>query len=111
MTLQIHQLLLVAMFLGSYLVLALVIHPWQSPVTGRMQVSALLVLVVSCIAIIAWGVDDSTRTYSDLSYKEFLPWLVIVLNLLYVLVAVVALVICARREYRIWRAGRKQRHS
>jgi hypothetical protein len=106
---QIHQLLLVAMFLGSYLVLALIIHPWQSPATGRMQVSALLVLVVSCIAIIAWGVDDSTRNYSDLSYKNALPWLVIALNLCYVVVAVVSLVICAWREYRIWRATKKQR--
>lgn len=97
---ELHQLLAMAMLFGCYLVLILMVRPWKSPTTQRLQVAALLVLVLSCCAIIACSVNDAGSYYASDSYRTVIPWVVLGLNAIYVVVALGVLVRCTVRVMR-----------
>jgi hypothetical protein len=46
---ELHQLILVVMVLGSYLLLVLLVKPFRSAAVWRLQVLALVVLLMSCL--------------------------------------------------------------
>lgn len=97
---ELHQLLLVAALLGCYLVAMLVVQPWKSRATHKLQVTGLFVLVLSCAGIIAWSVDDAGSFYASAAYRNVIPWVVLSLNLCYVVGASFALVYCTVRALR-----------
>lgn len=107
---EMHQIMLVTLILGTYLVLILAVQPWRSPAIWRLQVMAVSVLVLSCCGIMASTVGDTSAHYSESEkdrYSTVLPWLVIVINLLYVMVGIFTLVYCIARDIYRWRVGRR----
>jgi hypothetical protein len=107
---EMHQIMLVTLILGIYLVLILAVQPWRSPAIWRLQVMAVSVLVLSCCGIMASNVGDTSAHYSESEkdrYSTILPWLVIAINLLYVIVGIFTLVYCIARDIYRWRFGRQ----
>jgi hypothetical protein len=100
---ELHQLILVVMVLGSYLLLVLLVKPFRSAAVWRLQVLALVVLLTSCMGIAAFAVSDTAGIYSGgvkASYTAAIRWIVIVVNACYLLLLVVLLLRCMLRESR-----------
>lgn len=87
---ELHQLLLVIMVFSSYLALVLAVKPYRCTTILRLQVFALLVLLLSCFGIIACNIGDTSGFYDGViwrNYMDAVPWVVVALNGLYLLVA------------------------
>jgi hypothetical protein len=98
---ELHQLALMIMVLGSYLVLVLLVKPWRSRAVWRLQVSSLLLLLTSCMGIGACTVADALTYYASESYESYMrviPWLIVAANLCYLAFVVCFLLRCAWRE-------------
>jgi hypothetical protein len=97
---EVNQILLVALVLGSYLMLMLAVRPWRSDAILRLQVLATSVLVLSCSGIMACRVSgDGHYTDDDTArYKDAVGWAVIAINLLYMAIGVGTLLVCALRN-------------
>jgi hypothetical protein len=95
---EIHQLVLMILALGSYLLLVLLVHPWRARAVWRLQVLALTILIVSCLGILSCAVGNASAYYSSTEYAKAIPWLVLVANLGYLVLLVVLLVRCVMRE-------------
>lgn len=108
---ELHQLLAMAMLFGCYLVLILMVRPWKSPTTQRLQVAALLVLVLSCCGIIACSLNDAGSYYANDSYRKVIPWVVLGLNAFYVVAALGVLVRCTVRVLREAQDGKNMQGS
>jgi hypothetical protein len=96
-----HQLILLVMVLGSYLLLVLLVQPWRSRAVFRLQVAALAILLASCLGIMACGSTDAGAHYSKearAGYMYGIPWVIIAINLSYLVFIVVLLVRCVLRE-------------
>jgi hypothetical protein len=84
---ELHQLLLVVLVYSSYLVLILAARPYKCTTTWRLQVSALLVLLLSCFGIIACNIGDTSGFYEETTARDYMhvvPWVVISLNAAYI---------------------------
>lgn len=100
---EVHQLQLVALVMGSYLVAILIVRPWRSPTVWRLQVAASIVLVLTCFGIMACNVGDITSHYSQADadrLKHVVSWVVVGLNLAYVMLVGVVLMCCVKRDMR-----------
>lgn len=98
---ELHQLTFMILVLGSYMVLVLLVKPWRSRAVWRLQVSALALLLASCMGIGACTVNDAVAYYSPESYMRYMaaiPWLIIAANLCYLVFAVLYLLRCVWRE-------------
>jgi hypothetical protein len=95
---EIHQLILIVLALGSYLLLVLVVKPWRTKAVWRLQVLALAILCASCLGIMACTVSNANTYYSSVEYAKVIPWLVLLANLSYLVLLVVLLVRCVLRE-------------
>jgi len=98
---ELHQLTFMILVLGSYMVLVLLVKPWRSRAVWRLQVSALALLLASCMGIGACTVNDALAYYSPESYMRYMvaiPWLIIAANLCYLVFAVLYLLRCVWRE-------------
>jgi hypothetical protein len=83
---EVHQVLLVMLVFSSYLVLILAARPYKCTTIWRLQVSALLVLLLSCFGIIACNIGDTSGFYEDAitrRYRIVVPWVVLGLNIAY----------------------------
>ena len=85
---ELHQLLLMTLALGSYLLLVLLVNPWRAGAVWRLQVLALSILLGSCLGIMACTV----------TYIPWLAWLIIVTNALYLGLILFVLLRCVMRE-------------
>jgi hypothetical protein len=101
---ELHQILLVALALGIYLMLMLAVRPWRSEAIFRLQVLAASVLVLSCCGIMACNVsgdghysDDDTQRYTNA-----VGWAVIVINLVYMFIGFGTLFVCVCRKFARW---------
>jgi hypothetical protein len=93
---ELHQLLLVIMVLSSYLALILAVKPYRCITILRLQVLALLVLLLSCFGIAACNIGDTSGFYNAAvksNYMDAVPWVVAALNMLYLLTAGAVLVV------------------
>jgi hypothetical protein len=95
---EIHQLILMVLALGSYLLLVLLVKPWRAKAVWRLQVLALAILIASCLGIMACTVSNASTYYSSEVYAKAIPWLVLLANLFYLVLLVVLLVRCVLRE-------------
>lgn len=95
---EIHQLILIAMALGIYLLLVLLVKPWRAKVVWRLQVLALAILIASCLGVMACTVSNANTYYSSVVYARVIPWLVLLANLSYLVLLVLLLVRCVVRE-------------
>lgn len=106
---ELHQVVLVLWILGSYLVLALLVRPWRSPVVSRLQVASLFVLTMSCLGILACNIaSDDEKDGPRPRYSVAVAWLVLLANFIYLTTAVVMLVRLAFSEIP-WFAGLRRR--
>jgi hypothetical protein len=83
---ELHQLLLVVLVFSSYLVLMLAARPHKCTTIWSLQVSALLVLLLSCFGIIACNIGDTSGFYEErttYNYRNVVPWVVVSLNAAY----------------------------
>lgn len=94
-----HQLLLVLLVMGSYLLLALIVRPWRSTLVSWLQLGALTVLIASTMALIACNVEADETAALESPYKKALPVVVIVANGLYVVFVVGSLLYCVHKDY------------
>jgi hypothetical protein len=107
---ELHQLSLLVVAPGSYLLLVLLVRPWRAATVWRLQVLALAVLLASCLGIIACTVSDAGAYYADSTWRHFttvVPVLVLVANLAYLVLLLVLLVRCVLRELPKLRDVRK----
>jgi hypothetical protein len=95
---EVHQLILMVLALGSYMLLVLLVKPWRAKAVWRLQVLALAILIASCLGIMACTVSNAHTYYSSVVYAKAIPWLVLVTNLCYLVLLVVLLVRCVLRE-------------
>lgn len=75
--------------------------------------TALVVLLVSCLGISAFAVSDTSGIYSDVlkgRYTTAIRWVVIVDNVCYLLLMLVLLLRCVLREATVLRELRRQVH-
>jgi hypothetical protein len=87
---ELHQVLLVVLVFSSYLVLILAARPHKCTTIWRLQVSALLVLLLSCFGIIACNIGDTSGFYEERiqrDYRDAVPWVVVSLNAAYLVFA------------------------
>jgi hypothetical protein len=107
---ELHQLILVAWFLSMYLILILACRPWKSATVWWLQVCALVCLVFSCLGTMACNVSDVESYYGpDPKLQQVISLLVIIVNGVYALWALFALLRCVYREIHmaeIWHAFR-----
>lgn len=96
-----HQLLLVLLVMGSYLLMALLVRPWRRTVVSWLQVGALTVLVASTVAMIACNVQSGETTAFASPYKQVLPVLVIVANRVYVVMELGSLLYFSYQEFTV----------
>lgn len=97
---EMHQLLLVTMVLGSYLIMIVLVRPWSSDAVWRLQVAASSVLVLSCCGILACNVGDISGHYSPQDAQRYMvaiPWVVMALNIAYIAGGVIVLGVCVKR--------------
>lgn len=86
-----HQLLAVMLVMGAYLLLALLVRPWRSDIVSWLQIGALSVLIGSTLGVMACNVEaiDATTAYrASLVYKQVIPVVILVVNVVYALAAV-----------------------
>jgi hypothetical protein len=98
---ELHQLILLVIALTSYLLLVLLVKPWRATTVWRLQVLALSILVFSCLGIMACTVGDASAYYSEKvqrTYVTSIPWVVLLVNLAYLVLILVLLVRCLIRE-------------
>jgi hypothetical protein len=97
---ELHQLIMVALFLSMYLILILAFRPWKSAKVWRLQVWALVCLVFSCLGTMACNVSDVESYYGASTGKQqqAISLLVIIVNGVYALCALFALMRCVHRE-------------
>jgi hypothetical protein len=95
---EMHQLILMVLALGSYLLLVLVVRPWRTQTVWRLQVLALAILIGSCLGIMACTVGNAHGYYRSTIYTQVIPVLVLLANLCYLVLLVVLLVRCVARE-------------
>jgi hypothetical protein len=106
---ELHQVLLVALVLGVYLMLMLAVRPWRSDAIFRLQVLATSVLVLSCCGIMA-GTVSGDGHYSENDTNRLagaVSWAIIAMNLLYMAIGLCTLFVCAWRNFSRWR----ERHN
>jgi hypothetical protein len=85
---EIHQLILMVLALGSYLLLVLLVKPWRAKTVWRLQVLPLAILIASCLGIMACTVSNAHTYYSSVVYANAIPWLVLLANLCYLVLLV-----------------------
>jgi hypothetical protein len=95
---EIHQLILMVLALGCYMLLVLLVNPWRARAVWRLQVLALAVLIASCLGIMACAVGNASAYYSSAVYAKAIPWIVLLANLGYLVLLVVLLARCVLRE-------------
>ena len=96
-----HQLTLMIMVLGAYLLAVLLVRPWRARTVWQLQVAALAVLIASCIGILATTVQNACSYYSSAvirKYTALIPWLVIAVNVVYLVTLLVMWGRCAWQE-------------
>jgi hypothetical protein len=109
---ELHQLILVAFLLSSYLILILAVRPWKSVTVWCLQVLALVCLVFSCLGIMACNVADADSFYGESAgklHQTLISVAVIVVNVLYAVAALIELARCVVREFHLrelWHAFR-----
>lgn len=111
---ELHQLLLMTVVLGLYLMVILVVRPWRSNTVWLLQVGAASVLVFSCCTIMACHIGDTSSHYSNdeaSKYQKVLPFVVIGLNLAYTVVGAAVLACCMWRKHIRTLAGRLSKSS
>lgn len=97
-----HQLLLVTLVMGAYLLLALLVRPWRSDIVSWLQVGALSVLMTSTLGVMACNVeaiDAATAYRASLVYKQIIPWVILVANGVYALAAVLSVLYYAYQDF------------
>lgn len=116
---ELHQCALLILCLSSYLLLVLLVRPWRALAVLRLQVTALAVLIASCLGIMACNVQDARAGgyYSDYAVKRYtavIPWVVIAVNAAYLLLVLGMLVRCVLQEapsvaeVRAWWVAKKR---
>jgi hypothetical protein len=102
---ELHQVLLVALVLGIYLMLMLAVRPWRSVAIFRLQVLATSVLVLSCCGIMACSVAaDSHYGAADTKrYQDVVSWVVITINVFYMVMGLGTLGFCCLCKALEWR--------
>jgi hypothetical protein len=102
---ELHQILLVTLALGMYLMLMLAVRPWRLATIYWLQVLATSVLVLSCCGIMACNVAaDGHYSQEDVKlYKDAVSWAVITINLAYIGIGFGALSFYCWRDFRKWR--------
>jgi hypothetical protein len=98
---ELHQLILLVVALTSYLLLVLLVKPWRATTVWRLQVLALSILVFSCLGIMACTVGDASAYYSEdmqRTYVKSIPWVVLLVNLAYLVLVLGLLLRCLIRE-------------
>jgi hypothetical protein len=96
-----HQLTLMIMVLGAYLLAVLLVRPWRARAVWQLQVAALAVLIASCIGILATTVQNASSYYSShviRKYTGLIPWLVVAVNVVYLVTLLVMWGRCVRQE-------------
>jgi hypothetical protein len=96
-----HQLALMILVLGSYLLVVLLVRPWRARAVWQLQVAALAVLIASCIGIMATTVHNASAYYSSRAIRKYsavIPWMVIAVNVVYLVTVLVMLGRCVRQE-------------
>lgn len=99
---EVHQLILMIMTLGAYLLLIIMVKPWRAAAVQRLQLLALTVLVTSCLGILVCsvGADDADYTAQEIFvYIQVVAWVVVALNAFYLAVALYMLLRCTITEY------------
>jgi hypothetical protein len=96
-----HQISLMIIVLGSYLLVVLLVRPWRAQAVWQLQVGALSVLIASCIGIMAIPGQNASAYYSSPAIRKYsvvIPWLVVAVNVVYLVMVLVMLGRCVRQE-------------
>jgi hypothetical protein len=96
-----HQISLMIIVLGSYLLVVLLVRPWRARAVWQLQVGALAVLIGSCIGIMATTVQNASAYYSSPAIRKYsavIPWMVIEVNVVYLVTVLVMLGRCVWQE-------------
>ena len=66
-----HQISLMIIVLGSYLLVVLLVRPWRARAVWQLQVGALAALIASCIGIMAITVQNASAYYSSPAIRKY----------------------------------------
>lgn len=108
---ELHQLLLVVLLMGTYLLLVVLVRPWENPVVTWLQVGGSSVLVGSTLGVTACtvGFTDATTAFAS-PYKQVIPSVIIAANGLYLLVALLCCFFYLHEDRKLlrgtWHANR-----